>query len=170
MTTTRCYRLLLVIVLALATSASAAAAQPDIFRFQHHGGDPHLVDCGTFFINGQFEEHGSVTTFFDDAGHPVRLKIHVVFNGQLTNETTGKTLRDAPRYTVFVDVQTGTATVVGLPVHWTIPGGGRIMLDAGNITFDPTTGEIMFEAGPHPLLYLTEAEIETLLCSALADA
>jgi hypothetical protein len=159
-----------VVALFLATNASAWAAQPEIVRFQAQGVDPHLVNCGTFFINGQFAEQGSVTTFVDDAGNPVRLKVQVVFNGQLTNETTGQTLRDAPRYTVFVDVQTGTVTYVGLPVHWTIPGVGNIILDAGRIVFDPTTGEVVFEAGPHPVFHLTGEETQALLCAALASS
>lgn len=156
------------VLVALSLASSASAARPDIFRFQNQGVDPHLVDCGTFFINGQFDERGSVTTFFDQAGNPVRLNVHVMFDAELTNETTGKTLRDAARDTVFVDVETGTETQVGVPIHWIIPGVGNIVLDAGKVVFDATTGEILFEAGRHPFLYLTGEERDALLCSALA--
>ncbi|CAN5678457.1 hypothetical protein BH23GEM7_BH23GEM7_30550 [soil metagenome] len=39
--------------------------------------------------------------------------------------------------------------VIGLNGVYTAPGLGVILLDAGRAVFDPVTGEVVFEAGPH---------------------
>ncbi|MDP9310401.1 MAG: hypothetical protein M3Q08_11415 [Pseudomonadota bacterium] len=155
-------------VFTLVPAMPTRAAAPHIERFYNEGADLHLLDCGTFFVNGQFREAVTVTTFLDEAGTPVQLKVHVMFDGQLTNEATGTTLRDTSRETRFIDVHTGVENVVGLPWQWVIPEVGRVLLDAGNIVFDPGTGEVLFEAGRHPRFYMTDSEIDALICSALA--
>ena len=40
-------------------------------------------------------------------------------------------------------------SVIGTIFRITIPGLGIVKQDTGIITFDPATGEVLFEAGPH---------------------
>ncbi len=40
--------------------------------------------------------------------------------------------------------------VVGLPIYFKLHGGGTLSFDAGKIVFD-VNGNIIFQAGPHPL-------------------
>jgi len=155
-----------VILLTLALVPPAFAAAPEIEHFRHSGTDFHVLDCGTFFVNFEFDFKVSVTTFFDKAGTPVKYKEQLVFNGQFTNETTGRTLLERDRNTLSQDLQSGIVTIVGLPFRLFIPGAGIVLRDAGKFVFDPATGEVLFDAGPNP--YLSEPEIDALICSAVA--
>jgi hypothetical protein len=156
----------LAILLTLAQVPPALAASPEIEHFRISGTDFHVIDCGTFFINFEFDFKVSVTTFLDQAGTPVKFKEQLVFNGQFTNETTGQTLLERDSNTLFQDLQSSLVTIVGLPFRLFIPGAGIVLRDAGKIVFDPATGEVLFDAGPNP--YLSEPEIDALICSAVA--
>jgi hypothetical protein len=87
---------------------------------------------------------------------------------------------------VTVDDEAGTITFhfedtyTGLPVAWIVPGKGKLMLDAGQITFtftevfDLETGEpissdfeILDVRGPHPIAELPFEEQVALFCGAL---
>ncbi len=46
----------------------------------------------------------------------------------------------------------GSVTFVGLPIKVSV-AGGTVILDAGKIVFNPETGEVLFEGGPHPTYY-----------------
>ena len=171
MNPSHCGRILAACLAALLTLASvspAFAASPEIEHFRVSGTDLHVIDCGTFFVNFEFDFMVSVTTFFDQAGTPIQFKEQLVFNGQFTNETTGRTLLERDRNTLFVDLQSGTPTVVGLPFKLFIPGAGIVIRDVGKVVLDPATGEVLFQGGPHPSFYLSEPEIEALICSAVA--
>jgi hypothetical protein len=156
----------LAILLTLALVSPAFAASPEIEHFRFSGTDLHVLDCGTFFINFEFDFKVSVTTFFDQAGAPVQFKEQIVFNGQFTNETTGQALLERDRNTLFADLQSGIVNIVGVPFRLFIPGAGIVLRDAGKIIFDPATGEVLFDAGPNP--YLSEPEIDALICTAVA--
>jgi hypothetical protein len=165
----RCRRILaacLAILLTLALVTPAFADSPEIEHFRISGTDFHVIDCGTFFINFEFDFIVSVTTLFDQAGTPVKFKEQLVFNGQFTNETTNRTLLERDRNTLSQDLQNGIVTIVGLPFRLFIPGAGIVLRDAGKFVFDPATGEVLFDAGPNP--YLSEPEIDALICSAVA--
>ena len=62
------------------------------------------------------------------------------------------------------DVSTQQVTVTGLFAKVVLPGGGIILLDAGNIVNDPN-GDIIFEAGKHQF---THAQL-TELCTVLSE-
>jgi hypothetical protein len=169
MNPSHCRRILaacLAILLALAQVSPAFAASPEIEHFRISGTDLHIIDCGTFFVNFEFDFKVSVTTFFNQAGTPVKFKEQLILNGQFTNETTGQTLLERDRNTLFQDLQSDIVTIVGLPFRLFIPGAGIVLRDAGKFVFDPTTGEVLFDAGPNP--YLSEPEIDALICSAVA--
>ena len=102
-----CRRILaacIAILLTLAQVPPAFAASPEIEHFRISGTDLHVLDCGTFFINLEFDFKVSVTTFFDKTGTPFKFKEQLVFNGQFTNESTGQTLLEQDRNTLFQDL------------------------------------------------------------------
>ena len=167
----RCIRLLvtgLTALLAVMPSTGALAASPEITTFPISGGPDLVAACGSYNVIGHFTGRISATTFVDQAGNPVRLKLAVDFNGTLTNSLTGNTAPDNRAYTVFVDVQTGTTTFVGVSgFHVVVPGQGTVTIDAGRVVFG-ANGTMLFEAGQHPQLDTPQAAFEPILCAALA--
>jgi hypothetical protein len=76
------------------------------------------IDCGTFIIREtSFSNRVHVTTYFNDAGEPIRVRFHVQFQGVLTNLSTGKTLRDHVALSQTFDFTEGTFTETGLEFH-----------------------------------------------------
>ncbi|HLF90596.1 MAG TPA: hypothetical protein VI451_16735, partial [Anaerolineales bacterium] len=119
----------------------------------------------SFLATEDFVEDVRVTTFFDNAGDPVRVQVHVNFDGILTNSVTGQTLSDPGHFTITYDLQEDTITYIGLVFGITIPGQGIAVLDAGKVVFQGEDVEenVIFEAGPHQFLH----EGEALICAAL---
>ena len=108
------------------------------------------IDCGTFIIREtSFSDRVHVTTYFNDAGDPFRVRVQVQFKGILTNLSTGETLRDHAAFTDTFDFAEGTQTTTGLTFHYSIPHDGLQLADNGRIVFDLGTGDILFAAGPH---------------------
>lgn len=149
------------ISLVLTSVTPVFAAPPDVQTF-HDEGSFATVDCGDFLALQDFVVDGTVTTFFDQAGNPVRVQVHVHYDGTLTNSETGLTLRDPSRLTITVDLQDGSVTETGLFYGITVPGEGIAVLDAGRIVFD-ADGNVLFVGGPHQFLEGGEA----LICAAL---
>jgi hypothetical protein len=149
------------ISLALTSVTTVYAAPPDIQIF-HDEGSFATVDCGDFLALQDFVVDGRVTTFFDQAGNPVSVQVHMHYDGTFTNSITGLTLRDPARLTITVDLQDGTVTEAGLFYGITVPGQGIAVLDAGKIVFD-ADGNVLFVGGPHQFLEGGEA----LICAAL---
>lgn len=87
-------------------------------------------------------------TYFNDAGDPVRVHVHVEFKGVLTNLSTGKTLRDHAAFSDTFDFIDGTQTETGVAFHYKIPHQG-LVADNGKIIFDLESGEMLFAAGSH---------------------
>lgn len=152
---------LIAVSLALAPVTTVFAAEPDIQVF-HDEGSVVAADCGTFLALEDFEIDGRVTTFFDNDGNPVRVQVHVTYNGTLINSVIGLTLRDPSHLTLMADLQEGTTTHMGLAFAITVPGEGIVVLDAGKLVFD-AEGNVIFEGGSHDFL----DEGETLFCAAL---
>lgn len=160
------FRLLLVAILALLALASvttALAAKPEVQTFHDEGS--FEIDCGSFLALADFEEDARVTTFFDDAGNPVRIQVHVNYDGTLTNSVTGLTVRDPGHFTIQVDLHEGTQNFVGLVYGITIPGEGVVVLDAGRVVFagEAVEENIIFEAGQFDVLHGGDA----VICAAL---
>lgn len=108
------------------------------------------IDCGTFIIREtSFSNRIKVTTYFNDAGDPIRVRVHVQFQGVLTNLSTGKTLRDHAAFSNTFDFTEGTLTQTGISFHYRIRHEGLQVAENGRIVFDLETGDILFAAGPH---------------------
>lgn len=149
------------ISLALTSVTTVHAAPPDVHIF-HDEGSTLVADCGNFLAIEDFTVDVRETTYFDRDGNPVRMQVHVNFNGVLTNSVTGLTLRDNGNNMFLIDLQEGTVATLGLFFGITVPGEGIAILDAGNVIFD-ADGNVIFEGGPHQFL----AEGPALICAAL---
>ena len=86
-----------------------------------------------------------------DAGEPVRARVHVEFQGVLTNLSTGKTLRDHASFSDAFDFIDGTVTETGVSFHYKVPHLG-LVADNGRIVFDLESNEVLFAAGSHDVV------------------
>lgn len=148
-------RLILAVLTSLAMVASlvspVSADQPEKVVIR----DIHIVQidstsCDFPFLE-EFEGRVTITTFFDNAGNPIRVKLHLPFHGTLTNEATGTSVSAAQDLTVFEDLEAGTTTFVGVRFRVNFPGLGHVLLDVGRAVFD-ADGNVIFEAGPHQVI------------------
>lgn len=158
------FRLFFVTAITLLTLTSVTtvfAATPFVETF-HNEGSFVAADCGTFLALEDFVEDVRVTTFFDNAGNPIRMQVYSNFNGIITNSETGRSVRDPGHFTITVDLQAGTSTYAGLVFGITVPREGIAVLDAGRVIFD-AEGNVTFVAGPHQFLEGGPA----LICAAL---
>lgn len=141
------------VVVAALGAAPAAAAQPT--RTQIIFDDLTILDmtCG-FLIVEVFDGSVTTTTFFDAEGNAVRTQVNAFFQGTLTNPDTGETIRGQQELVIFRDfAQPAERTWAGLRFRAVFPGAGALLLDAGRLVFDVTTGEVSFEAGPHQVFH-----------------
>ena len=152
----------------LALPLLAAAAPPVIQTFHDEGSFAFAGPCpnGVTLV-ATFTEDVRVTTFFDEAGDPVREQIKVDFVGVVTNPATGESAENPSHHTIIVDLVEGTVTEVGLVFKATVPGEGAVILDLGRVVFD-AAGDVIFEAGPHDVLNTAGPHpVRALYCAAL---
>ncbi len=86
---------------------------------------------------------------FDDAGKISRAIIH--FSNEFTVSANGLSLPQTERWNnviLFDDSgNPASETLAGLLVHIRLPHGGTVGLDVGRIVENPTTGDVLFQAG-----------------------
>jgi hypothetical protein len=153
-------------VLASTVFTGSAAAVPPVSEVFVLTGQTFELDAGCGFPIIEHLE-GSIrrTTYFDAAGNEVRVHetiTHGVFSATLT--ANGKSLESISPFPLHVDRVTGVTTIVGLRLRVDVPRARPILLDAGRVVIDGT-GEIVFEAGQHPLFDGNTTE----LCAFFAD-
>jgi len=141
----------LLVVVPVALTTPASATPPEIVRIQ----DIHIVQtdntsCPFPFLE-EFDGRVTITTFFDADGNPTGVRFHLPFQGTLTNEATGESVRAQQVLNDVLDLEDGTETFAGLRFRAVFPGIGAVLLDAGRIVFDDT-GAVVFEAGPHQVV------------------
>lgn len=138
-------------------------AKPDKEHYAFSGeGEFECVDEG-FVVDFTYDVSGTVTTFYDRNGDPVRFHFREKYYGTLTNRETGYTLIDGPdSWNVFVDLVDGTESIRGLYIHFRTPDGKRIAMDVGNITFYPD-GTVKI-AGPHDIFDVGDGNIDKAIC------
>jgi hypothetical protein len=93
---------------------------------------------------------------------PTRLLIQR--HGVATLTANGKTLTSDFSAQIFID-EPNTVKVVGTVYNIQVPGAGSVVMDAGNVSFDFETGEVLYVHGPHQQLSGDVAG----LCDYLAD-
>jgi hypothetical protein len=106
---------------------------------------------------------------FYNNGVLTRTVAQVVFDGVITNDTTGEQFRDSTHFSFEIDYVANTVTVRGMwfQLH-SLDGGPVLLLDAGSITSDLDTGDVIRASAKHPTLspnlYMDYTEV---LCEAV---
>ena len=136
-------------VVAVALSiGTVAAAAPTTVDVSMHSSQPQFLTCPDFAVHLEIDVNRRITTFYDAAGAPIRIVLHVTGTGTLSNPLTGKSLPDEGHFTRTIDLVTGTTTFSGALRVDTAPGVGVLFRAVGRITIG-SDGSIQFEAGPH---------------------
>lgn len=136
-------RALLVLALGLlaASAATAAWADPpakdvffDSFTFED------TWTCPGITIVQHNEERDTTTEF-----SPTKLRVQR--HGVATLSANGKTLTS--NFSAQIVEAPTTVKVTGTVYNIQVPGAGTILLDAGNVVFDLSTGTVLHMGGPH---------------------
>jgi hypothetical protein len=106
------------------------------------------AECGDGDVTVSFDDHATTKTFFDASGPRA-------FTFQISGWTTFQ-MGDGPvvkisYHQTFYDYFDGTVAQIGIPIKVSVDGK-LLILDAGKVVFGPD-GEVIFEAGPHPILH-----------------
>jgi hypothetical protein len=139
---------LLGLILPLAFAATAAAVQPTKTTQQFHRSSPRFLSCPVFDVAAEFDITRVSTTFYDNAGNPIRIARHLGYVGTLSNSVTGKSLADEGNVLITIDLVAGTTTFDGKGRVDTVPGLGVVFHVSGRMMFD-ADGDLVYEAGPH---------------------
>ena len=152
------YSILFVVLLSLGIPTLAGAPS---LHLQVEGGDlwvcdsnsNGVVDATDTHLQGQFWFNFLETTEFDDSGALVKFIWMWSFHGTVTNLNTGELVfNDRFAGREILDLTTDTYSQAGATRHFFRPGEGSVYHDAGRITVNLLTGEVIEESGPHPLL------------------
>jgi hypothetical protein len=135
-------------VLALAAAGTAGATAPTTTHASFPRSLPHYLPCTGFWIDGEFQIDRTTTTFYDQAGTPIRTVSHVRSEGTLSNPLTGTSIADSGDFKITIDLLTGERTGDGKGSVATAPGVGVIYQSVGHLVFNPD-GSISAEGGPH---------------------
>jgi hypothetical protein len=135
-----------VAVLAIAFAAPAVATPPVAERFTDSAAEP--VPCDGF--DALLERHfsGTVRTYLDNEGTPIRMQVTARMAGSVTSSVTGKQVLLRGRIQLAQDLITGTTGFTGPVFMATDRGRGVVIQDTGRIVFD-ADGNVVLEAGPH---------------------
>jgi hypothetical protein len=156
----------LLALLALARPATAAPPVVETFHDEASGAFQEPCPNGVTLLFTRIEDV-RVTTYFDQAGNPIRLKIKVDVDGEVTNPETGQSVENVAHTTIFEDLVAGTVVQVGLVFKATVPGVGVVLHDVGRVVSD-AAGNLIFEAGPHDVLNTAgDHAVRTNFCAAL---
>lgn len=168
------WRLLLIglpMLLALALARPAVAAQPDftIIPVDDTSEVPALTEACGFTVLSHGEGTLKIAAHVDQAGNLTRVMLTSIrWKVSFTNAATGTTVATASPLPVTLKYESdGSVTMIrrGLLFHIGAPGEGLILQEAGKIVVDEA-GNILFKAGPHPIL---EGNLAPL-CAALAGS
>jgi len=144
---------LALIILPLAFTASALAVPPTtevtvIVNFTY----TNTSICGSgspivFVENGSFK----VKTYYDKAGN--RVKSILTNAGPYGESATANRKTLTANYpAAYITFPNGTEALLGLRSAYHVPGIGLVLLNAGRIVFDSTTGDVLSQPGQHQVL------------------
>jgi hypothetical protein len=131
----------------------AAGGHPEITRFREefHFVIPEGELCPSFEVQADIQNKIIVQVF------ETHLVVHFNSKATLTNLDTGFSIDDDGAWTQIVHFDgqgnAETVSVIGGIFRIVIPGQGIVAQDTGIITFDPATGEVLFEGGPHEVFH-----------------
>ncbi len=153
--------ILLPLVAALAVPTTAAAVEPTRETVTLHRVVNPLITCPGFSVVGTFDIARETTTFYDEAGTPIKRIVHNTITGTLTNAVTGYTLPTAGVRVFHYDLTTGELFTTGDNNVTHLPGAGTSIPGAGRLVFD-AQGHLIEHVGPD------SADEIAQLCAALA--
>jgi len=123
------------------------------------------VDCGSFSLHEDLvSEDVTTTTFFDNAGNPVRVSTKANLDAVIHKSGTTDTVRDHSVFTETDDLVNGTTTISGPSYHYKVPGQGEVFAEVGHQIFVSDTGEVTFQSGKDDF---TQQDLQGI-CAALA--
>lgn len=126
---------LIAIALSVAIAAMgsvANAGRPDIYEFEFTVNEL-LWDCGDFEIWDDAVLRSRVKEFYDENRDFEKVMVHGWFTERFYNATTGKSVEGGTNgynFSESADVP-GAWIHHGLMYHVTVPGVGRVLVDAG---------------------------------------
>lgn len=134
----------------LLASVPADATAPTRISEQRHI-DFQIASCGSFMLRLTSDVEREVTTYYDDAGVPVRDVLVRRQEGTFSNSVSGKSVATSGVWSVTrtytEGLLDGTAIQTGRTYTVTIPGAGVIFHQSGRAI--QVSGATVFEAGPH---------------------
>jgi hypothetical protein len=104
------------------------------------------IDCGTFEATLERSYAGTLTTFFDRNGEPIRIQFVARLIGSLSSDD-GRVIDLSGSVLVVIDLVAGTFTFDGNVFFGNEPGQGVVLQDTGK--FLVGDGGEFLVAGPH---------------------
>lgn len=150
-------------MMAVAVPATAVPPTTESFEFVDEFVDEE--SC-SFPIEVTFVGGGTERTFYNEDGTVKKVIVNLSDDGTATNPETGTSVSGRDAWTVVIDFENGeptTESFFGLVFHFNAPGAGIVLIDAGRVVFDASTGEVIVVSGPHQQL---EGDFSAL-CAAL---
>ena len=131
--------------------ASAKAPLKEVFRDEGWFTLPDISCDGFTLAETMDSEAITVTTFFNQAGDPIKIATRANFFGTITNTASGHTYRDHASFTETMNVAEGTTTVNGISYHFIVGGRGQVYAEIGHKISVTETGEVIFQGGQSDL-------------------
>lgn len=133
---------ILVATLTLASIAAAADPAKDTFFSSFSFED--TSSCPGLTIVQSNEERDTILDLSATS-------VHIQRHGVATLRANGKSLTSNFSATIFLDPTSSLVKVVGTVYNIQIPGGGNVLLDAGDIVMDVSTDPptVVHSGGPH---------------------
>jgi hypothetical protein len=158
-----CITLVLGSLVALGSFSVAFADGPTITGPFHFEDSFVLADCDSFQIIDSYAVDATITRFFDETGHPVRVIIQYQGTDTFTNSVTGKAYTGSFHDTLMLTREMlGIGAVnAGISLRLTLPGAGAVVLSVGVVLYI-RTNDVELGKGPSP-----EGDYSDL-CAALA--
>jgi hypothetical protein len=153
--------LLLALALPLVFAAPAAAVEPTRDVVTLHRVINPFSTCPGFTVIGEFDLTREITTFYDEAGTPVKRIIYAEIIGTVRNAVTGYSLPTAGHRIFHYDLVTGEFFTTGSNNFTKLPDGGVAIPGAGRLVFD-AQGRLLEHDGPDSAAEMAET------CAALA--
>lgn len=127
----------------IASAASAAPPEKDVFFDSFSFEDTST--CPGITIVQSNEERDSVIEFS-------AARLWIQRHGVATLTANGKTLTSNFSAMILIDLDVERVTVVGTVYNIQVRGAGNVLLDAGSVVIDDSTGSIVRIRGPHQQL------------------
>jgi hypothetical protein len=131
--------------LSAVVASGASAAPPEKVVFFDSFSFEDTWTCPGITIVQSNEERDTIIEFSPT-------KLHWQRHGVATLTANGKTLTSNFSAMILIDLDVGLVKVVGTVYNIQMPGVGNLLLDAGNVVFDDSTGSVVHLAGPHQQL------------------